>query len=122
MQKFGLVIIENLAKKVRNSVFYFNAASDNAVSSVILAQPVRMFFFNRSTLQCDDILTNQLAENTFVIGSQDANLSVRCKKLVGRHLIYAGGQLCFSGLQRQLYFFYKSTRIILSLPCKMPFY
>ena len=38
-----------------------------------------MFFFNRSTLQCDDILTNQLAANTFVIGSQDANLSVRCK-------------------------------------------
>ena len=81
-----------------------------------------MFFFNRSTLQCDDILTNQLAANTFVIGSQDANLSVRCKKLVGRHLAYAGGQLCFSGLQRKLYFVYKSTRIILSLPCKMPFY
>ena len=74
-----------------------------------------MFFFNRSTLQCDDILTNQLAANTFVIGSQDANLSLRCKKIVGRHLAYAGGQLCFSGLQRQLYFVYKSTRIILSL-------
>ena len=71
-----------------------------------------MFFFNRSTLQCDDILTNQLAANTFVIGSQDANLSVRCKKLVGRHLAYAGGQLCFSGLQRQLYFVYKSTRAL----------
>ena len=93
------------------------------ISREALPLPASMFFFNRSTLQCDDILTNQLAANTFVIGSQDANLSVRCKKLVGRHLAYAGGQLCFSGLQRQLYiFFYKSTRIILSLPCKMPFY
>ena len=50
--------------------------------------PGSMFFFNRSTLQRYDIVTNQLAANTFVIGSQDANLSVRCKKLAGRHLAY----------------------------------
>ena len=29
-----------------------------------------MFFFNRSTLQCDDILTNQLAANTHVIARE----------------------------------------------------
>ena len=47
-----------------------------------------MFFFNRSTLQRDDILTNQLAANTHVIARGDPNLSVRCNKLAGRHLAY----------------------------------
>ena len=69
----------------RNSYFPTWTARD--VNNTYRA-PGRMFFFNRSTLQCDDILTNQLAANTFVIGSQDANLSVRCKKIVGRHLAY----------------------------------
>ena len=32
--------------------------------------PGRMFFFNRSTLQRDDILTNQLAANTHVIARE----------------------------------------------------
>ena len=31
---------------------------------------VCMFFFNRSTLQCDDILTNQLAAITHVIARE----------------------------------------------------
>ena len=42
--------------------------------------PAACFFFNMSTLQCDDILTNHRA--------RDANLSVRCNKLAGRHLAY----------------------------------
>ena len=97
------------------------ASTSMAITDVGNSYPEACFF---STGQlCNVMIFQPISWRQIPSSSARKTQIFQCaaKKLVGRHLAYAGGQLCFSGLQRQLYFVYKSTRIILSLPCKMPF-
>ena len=106
--------------RTRKESCYPGGADRRGRAILASRQPVPpgcMFFSNRSVKQREDMLTNKLAAYTHVIvrKTQIAQCgTVNTGETPG--ILYAGGQLCFSCLATLVNFFYKSTRIILSLP------